>query len=119
MRVFQFYGNCEEREAQRRVLATHEYDVILTTFETCMREKKELSHINYEYLILDEAQRIKNQQSVLSQDLRKFNARNRILLTGTPLQNEIKELWSLLNFLMPKLFESADEFTQLFAMADK
>ena len=100
------------------MLAQHQYDVILTTFETCMREKRELTHINFEYLILDEAQRIKNQQSVLSQNLRQFNARNRILLTGTPLQNEIKELWSLLNFLMPKLFESAEEFTQLFALAD-
>lgn len=61
LRVFQFYGSCDEREQQKKVLATHQYDVILTTFETCMREKRELSHIQYEYLILDEAQRIKNQ----------------------------------------------------------
>ena len=67
-------------------------------------------------MILDEAQRIKNDQSVLSQNLRQFKTRNRILLTGTPLQNNLKELWSLLNFLMPKLFESSDDFNDLFVL---
>jgi len=61
-------------------------------------------------LILDEAQRIKNNESVLSLVLRKFSATHRLLLTGTPLQNNLTELWALLNFLMPKLFDSADEF---------
>lgn len=51
--------------------------------------------------------------------LRQFKTRNRVLLTGTPLQNELKELWALLNFLMPKLFDSADDFKALFAMADE
>jgi SWI/SNF-related matrix-associated actin-dependent regulator of chromatin subfamily A member 5 len=59
--------------------------VVLTTFEMCLREKTELAKLNYEYLILDEAQRIKNDQSVLSQNLRSFKTRNRLLLTGTPL----------------------------------
>ena len=85
----------------------HEYDVILTTFETVIREKHELSKLNFDFLILDEAQRIKNDESVLSQVLRKFKTKHRILLTGTPLQNNLKELWALLNFLMPKLFDSA------------
>lgn len=83
-----------------------------------MREKNDLTKLNYEYLILDEAQRIKNDQSVLSQNLRSFKTRNRILLTGTPLQNNLKELWSLLNFLMPSLFESADDFNNLFVIQD-
>ena len=52
----------------------------------------------------------------MSQNLRLFKTRNRILLTGTPLQNNLKELWSLLNFLMPNLFESADDFNSLFVM---
>lgn len=86
------------------------YDVILTTFEMAMKEKSELAKIKYEILILDEAQRIKNNESVLSNVLRKFDATHRILLTGTPLQNNLTELWALLNFLMPKLFDSAEEF---------
>ena len=86
------------------------YDLILTTFEMILREKSELQKLQYEYLILDEAQRIKNNESVLSTVLRKFNALHRVLLTGTPLQNNLTELWALLNFLMPRLFDSADEF---------
>jgi SWI/SNF-related matrix-associated actin-dependent regulator of chromatin subfamily A member 5 len=87
---------------------------LLTTFETVIREKAELSRLNFEFLILDEAQRIKNDESVLSQVLRKFKTKHRILLTGTPLQNNLKELWALLNFLMPRLFDSAEEFKELF-----
>jgi len=79
-----------------------------------MKEKSELSRIPFEILILDEAQRIKNDQSVLSQVLRKFKAQHRLLLTGTPLQNNLTELWALLNFLMPKLFDSSEEFEELF-----
>lgn len=75
--------------------------------------------LRYEYLILDEAQRIKNEQSVLSKDLRKFSTRCRILLTGTPLQNNLKELWSLLNFLMPMLFESSEDFNNLFVVDEQ
>jgi SWI/SNF-related matrix-associated actin-dependent regulator of chromatin subfamily A member 5 len=83
-----------------------------------MSEKSELGRYYFEYLILDEAQRIKNKDSVLSRDLRTFNTKNRILLTGTPLQNNLTELWSLLNFLMPKLFESSEDFTNLFILED-
>lgn len=79
-----------------------------------MKEKSELQKLKFELLILDEAQRIKNEASVLSQVLRKFSAAHRVLLTGTPLQNNLTELWALLNFLMPKLFDSADEFQELF-----
>jgi SNF2 family DNA or RNA helicase len=115
-RIFCFYGSNEERELQKERLRDHSYDVILTTFETVMREKHELQKFKFEYLILDEAQRIKNDESVLSQVLRKFKTKHRILLTGTPLQNNLKELWALLNFLMPKLFDSAKEFKDLFTV---
>jgi SWI/SNF-related matrix-associated actin-dependent regulator of chromatin subfamily A member 5 len=79
-----------------------------------MREKTELLRLNYQFLILDEAQRIKNDQSVLSQVLRRFKTEFRLLLTGTPLQNNLTELWALLNFLMPKLFDSSEDFNSLF-----
>lgn len=117
LRLFQFYGDKEERNRLRPLLRAGKFDVILTTFEMCISEKHEISRIQFEYLILDEAQRIKNIDSVLSKDLRSLRTRNRILLTGTPLQNNLKELWSLLNFLMPKLFESADEFNDLFIVS--
>ena len=113
-RCFVFYGMKEERESLVREIHAGQFDILLTTFEMAMKEKTELSKLQFEYLILDEAQRIKNDQSKLSQVLRKFKATHRILLTGTPLQNNLTELWALLNFLMPKLFDSADEFNELF-----
>jgi SWI/SNF-related matrix-associated actin-dependent regulator of chromatin subfamily A member 5 len=79
-----------------------------------IKEKAALQKLKYDYLILDEAHRIKNDQCVLSQVLRKFHTEHRLLLTGTPLQNNLKELWALLNFLMPKLFDSEEEFSELF-----
>ncbi len=63
-------------------------------------------------MILDEAQHIKNFKSQRWQILLNFNTRSRLLLTGTPLQNDVSELWSLLHFLMPNLFESQSDFHQ-------
>ena len=116
VRVFCFYGPNEQRETMKTQMRQHNFDVMVTTFETVMMEKTELGKYKFEYLILDEAQRIKNDESVLSQVLRKFKTKNRILLTGTPLQNNLKELWALLNFLMPRLFDSAQEFKDLFTI---
>jgi SWI/SNF-related matrix-associated actin-dependent regulator of chromatin subfamily A member 5 len=110
IRVLTFYGSKEERSVLTEQLRIGHYDLILTTFEMTMKEKSELQKLQYEYLILDEAQRIKNNESVLSAVLRKFNATHRVLLTGTPLQNNLTELWALLNFLMPRLFDDAEEF---------
>jgi len=55
---------------------------------------------------------------VLSQELRKFKSKNRLLLTGTPLQNNLQELWALLNFIMPNLFDSYEDFKQLFLCSE-
>jgi SWI/SNF-related matrix-associated actin-dependent regulator of chromatin subfamily A member 5 len=114
LRVLTFYGAKEERTELIQQLKNGKFDVVLTTFEMCLREKTELNKLKYEYLILDEAQRIKNEESVLSQVLRKFTTTHRVLLTGTPLQNNLNELWALLNFLMPSLFDSSEEFQELF-----
>lgn len=84
-RCFTFYGSKEEREVLVADLRAGNFDILLTTNETVMREKSELLRLNYQFLILDEAQRIKNEQSVLSQVLRKFKTDFRLLLTGTPL----------------------------------
>ena len=59
--------------------------------------------IEWKYVIIDEAQRMKDRQSKLAQDLDRFTTSRRLLLTGTPLQNELQELWSLLNLLLPEV----------------
>ena len=68
----------------------------------------------WEYIIVDEAHKIKNEESIISRSLRKLDSRYRLLLTGTPLQNNLHELWSLLNFLLPEIFSSADAFDEMF-----
>ncbi|KAH8583566.1 SNF2L with a SWI SNF2 like ATpase and a Myb domain [Cryptosporidium sp. chipmunk genotype I] len=90
------------------------YNVCLTTFEMAIKEKWRLQKISWKYCILDEAHRIKNEKSLLSEVVRLLKSKNRLLITGTPLQNNLKELWSLLNFLMPNLFSSSEDFESLF-----
>ena len=61
------------------------------------------AQIEWKYIVIDEAQRMKDRQSKLAKDLDRFTAARRLLLTGTPLQNELSELWSLLNLLLPEV----------------
>jgi len=75
----------------------------------CLIEKAALKKFSFEYIVIDEAHRIKNVDSILSQIVRAFISRGRLLITGTPLQNNLKELFSLLNFICPEIFvEYAD-----------
>lgn len=67
----------------------------------------------------DQAHRIKNEESSLSQVIRLFQSRNRLLITGTPLQNNLHELWALLNFLLPDVFGDSDAFDQWFSGEDR
>lgn len=71
--------------------------------------------MQWHYLVVDEGHRLKNAQSRLSDILRTYSARRRLLLTGTPLQNNLQELWALLHFLLPRVFVSADSFDTWFA----
>ena len=62
-----------------------------------------LHRFSWEYLVMDEAHRIKNEKSILSDVVRRFSPAHRLLITGTPLQNNLRELWALLNFIMPQV----------------
>ena len=113
--VFEFYAAYGERELLRpRIPRVSSYHVLLTTYETVMAEKILLKGVKWNYLIIDEAHRIKNEKSVLSQVVRIFSTKHRLLLTGTPLQNNLQELWALLNFLMPSVFACSQDFNQWF-----
>ncbi|XP_053532812.1 probable global transcription activator SNF2L1 isoform X3 [Ictalurus punctatus] len=98
----------------RDVMMPGEWDVCVTSYEMVIREKCVFKKFNWRYLVIDEAHRIKNEKSKLSEIVREFKTTNRLLLTGTPLQNNLHELWSLLNFLLPDVFNSASDFDSWF-----
>ncbi|KAJ4302583.1 chromatin remodeling complex Adenosinetriphosphatase [Collariella sp. IMI 366227] len=100
-------------------LVDENFDVCITSYEMILREKAHLKKFAWEYIIIDEAHRIKNEESSLAQVIRMFNSRNRLLITGTPLQNNLHELWALLNFLLPDVFGDAEAFDQWFSGQDR
>lgn len=115
LKVVSFHGTKEERTEQIETkMAPGTFNCLVTTYEVAYREKSALKKFNWRYLIIDEAHRIKNEKSVLSQVVRMFNSQYRLLITGTPLQNNLHELWALLNFLLPEVFSSSEDFDTWF-----
>ncbi|KAG7523444.1 chromodomain-helicase-DNA-binding protein 2 isoform X1 [Solea senegalensis] len=86
------------------------FSALLTTYEILLKDKGVLGNINWAFLGVDEAHRLKNDDSLLYKTLMEFRSNHRLLITGTPLQNSLKELWSLLHFLMPDKFDSWENF---------
>ncbi|KAK7295103.1 hypothetical protein RJT34_18007 [Clitoria ternatea] len=91
------------------------FNVLVTTYEFIMFDRSRLSKIDWKYIIIDEAQRMKDRDSVLARDLDRYRCQRRLLLTGTPLQNDLKELWSLLNLLLPEVFDNKKAFNDWFS----
>jgi len=115
-----FHGDKDERA---RIIAedltTTGFDVCITSYEMVTREQTAFRKFSWRYLIVDEAHRMKNEESKLSQVLRSFSSHSRLLITGTPLQNNLHELWALLNFLLPDVFNSSEDFDSWFDLKDK
>ncbi len=111
LRVVKLIARKEFRyDTFEKYIRTGDFDVCLTSYEGINICKGELKRIHWKYVIIDEAHRLKNEESLLSKNLREFNCDLKLLMTGTPLQNNLKELWSLLNFIMPDLFDSSEIF---------
>ena len=114
--AMKFHGNQEEREVQKLQLG--KTDVVVTTYEMVIKEKSALKKVHWRYLYIDEAHRIKNEHSLLSTVVRTLPTEHRLLITGTPLQNSLHELWALLNFLVPTIFDQAADFEQSFVTGE-
>ncbi|KAK7280168.1 hypothetical protein RJT34_25230 [Clitoria ternatea] len=109
-------GRLEERKAMKEELSGEgKFNVLLTHYDLIMRDKAFLKKIQWHYLIVDEGHRLKNHESALARTLDNgYHIKRRLLLTGTPIQNSLQELWSLLNFLLPSIFNSVQNFEDWF-----
>ncbi|SBS80561.1 DEAD/DEAH box helicase, putative [Plasmodium ovale curtisi] len=114
LRVLTYRGSKSERRGLSRQLLDNEFDICLTTFDFVIKEKALLMKISWDYIVVDEGHRMKNSKSRFHTILSGFKSKHRVLLTGTPLQNNMSELWSLLNFLLPKIFASCTDFEKWF-----
>lgn len=123
--VILYHGSEEKRAAvrnkmfQKVVVGGHKmYPVIITSFDYPLRDARVLGKMKWRYIIIDEGHRLKNHNSQLSRALRKYASANRLLLTGTPLHNSLSELWALLNFLVPEIFDDLEIFESWFRIED-
>ncbi|KAE8988474.1 SWI/SNF-related matrix-associated actin-dependent regulator of chromatin subfamily A member 5 [Phytophthora fragariae] len=114
IKAFKFMGSKEERAAQRETVVKQDFDALVLSYEVAIIEKAILQKIKWRYLLIDEAHRVKNENSKLSRVVREFKVEHRLLITGTPLQNNLHELWALLNFLLPDVFSDSEDFDSWF-----
>ncbi|XP_051569659.1 transcription activator BRG1 isoform X4 [Myxocyprinus asiaticus] len=110
-----YKGSPAARRAFIPILRSGKFNVLLTTYEYIIKDKQVLAKLRWKYMIVDEGHRMKNHHCKLTQVLNThYLAPRRLLLTGTPLQNKLPELWALLNFLLPTIFKSCSTFEQWF-----
>lgn len=94
------------------------FPVVVTSFEVAIMDRPHLSHLKWKYIVVDEGHRLKNMNCKLIQELKRFKSAQRLILTGTPLHNNLKELWSLLNFILPDIFDDLETFEKWFDFSD-
>lgn len=124
-KVLPYWGNTSDRKVLRKFwnqkVSQHSerlsapFHILITSYQLVISDVRYFQRIKWQYMILDEAQALKSSSSVRWKILLDFKCRNRLLLTGTPIQNTMAELWALLHFIMPSLFDSHEEFNEWFS----
>ncbi|KAM3733211.1 hypothetical protein ACB098_11G118200 [Castanea mollissima] len=131
LEVLRYVGDKEQRRSLRWTMYEHvksqssscngsllPFDILLTTYDIALMDQDFLSQISWQYAVIDEAQRLKNPSSVLYNLLKdRFLMPRRLLMTGTPIQNNLTELWALMHFCMPSVFGTLDQFLFTFKEA--
>lgn len=115
------HGHCRGDKSGIRAALTasrRSWDVVVTAYQFFVTEHTYFGKLNYQYVVLDEAQRCKNENTQLSQALRCTNYRNMLFMTGTPINNNLHELWALLNLLLPDFFHNSEDFDEWFKVED-
>lgn len=125
LKVLPYFGSAEERKKLAKFLDPKNLynpamciHVLITSYNLIVgggKDQMRLQRVKWHYMILDEAQAIKNNASRRWKTLLNFQTRNRLLLSGTPIQNSMAELWALLHFIMPKLFDNHEQFQEWFS----
>ncbi len=115
LRVMVHHGN-ERLAGQAFADEVAKHDIVITTYALALRDKEHLSSIAWEQVVIDEAQNIKNESAKQTQAIKKLDANYKIALTGTPVENRLSELWSIMEFLNPGYLGSGTEFHKNFAL---
>ncbi|KAK9671106.1 hypothetical protein RND81_12G007500 [Saponaria officinalis] len=122
LKTLPYWGGLQERQVLRKNITPKRlyrrdagFHILITSYQLLVTDEKYLKRVRWQYMVLDEAQAIKSASSIRWKTLLTFNCRNRLLLTGTPIQNNMAELWALLHFIMPTLFDSHEQFNEWFS----
>lgn len=107
-----YTGNSRDR--QRIATKLSSYDVVITSYEVVRNDIAQLEPVDWHYCILDEGHVIKNARTKLTKSVKRIRAHHRLILSGTPIQNHVLELWSLFDFLMPGFLGSEHSFNERF-----
>ncbi|XP_028772802.1 chromatin-remodeling ATPase INO80-like [Neltuma alba] len=122
MKALPYWGGLHERTVLRKSINPKDlyrreakFHILITSYQLIVSDEKYFRRVKWQYMVLDEAQAIKSSNSIRWKTLLSFNCRNRLLLTGTPIQNNMAELWALLHFIMPTLFDNHEQFNEWFS----
>lgn len=110
LKVLTLHGS----ERKQHFEQIHNYDLVLTTYQLVLRDQDFYDEQQFHYLVLDEAQSIKNAKAKTTQAIFQLQAKHRLCLTGTPMENHLGEIWSMYHFLMPGYLGTQERFNRLF-----
>ncbi|RCJ35038.1 helicase [Nostoc punctiforme NIES-2108] len=115
LKILQYHGD-KRPKGKAFLEAVKKHDLIVTSYSLLHRDIKSLQSVSWQIIVLDEAQNVKNPEAKQSKAVRQLEATFRIALTGTPVENRLQELWSILDFLNPGYLGNKQFFQRRFAM---